>query len=277
MSIWSDSTAIVTGAGSGIGLALSEALIDRGAVVWLTDVNRAATEEAAARLGEHAHAVELDVRDAAAVRDLIGRVATERGRLDFLFNNAGIGVGGEAHELHVEHYDRIIDINIRGVTNGIAAGYPIMQRQRRGHIVNTASAAGLFPTPLLTPYGMTKHAVVGLSKSLRLEAARYGVGVSALCPTAIETPLLDAEMPGDLPTVWRPDIRRFLTAAAGPPYPVASLAADTLKGVERNLELIIVPARARLLARLYRWFPGLVVSQIRKRLAAEIAARSPVS
>jgi NADP-dependent 3-hydroxy acid dehydrogenase YdfG len=125
MSIWSDSTAIVTGAGSGIGLALSEALIDRGAVVWLTDVNRAATEEAAARLGEHAHAVELDVRDAAAVRDLIGRVATERGRLDFLFNNAGIGVGGEAHELHVEHYDRIIDINIRGVTNGIAAGYPI--------------------------------------------------------------------------------------------------------------------------------------------------------
>ena len=78
------------------------------------------------------------MRDADAVRGLIERAAKEGGRLDYVFNNAGIGVGGEAHELTVAHYDRIIDINIRGVVHGVVAAYPIMMKQRSGHIVNTA-------------------------------------------------------------------------------------------------------------------------------------------
>lgn len=273
MSIWDGANAVVTGAGSGIGLALSEAMVARGADVWLTDINATAVREAATRLGARAHWSELDVRDAAAVQDTIERAAGDRGRLDFVFNNAGIGVGGEAHDLAVEHYDRIIDINVRGVTNGVAAAYPIMVKQRRGHIVNTASVAGLVPVPLLTPYAMTKHAVVGLSTSLRLEAANFGVRVSALCPAPIETPLLDTTGPDDLPKSWLPDLRRYLTRVAGPPYPVAELADDTLRGIERNRRLIIVPRSARVGAFLYRLLPGMVLRRARQALDAELEER----
>ena len=90
-----------------------------------------------------------------------------------------------------QHWDRIIDINIRGVIHGVHAVYPGMVARGSGHIINTASVAGLAPAPLLVPYATTKHAVVGLSISLRAEAAAYGVKVSVLCPSAIETPILD--------------------------------------------------------------------------------------
>ncbi|MBK7976956.1 MAG: SDR family oxidoreductase [Deltaproteobacteria bacterium] len=259
MSDWNGATVMVTGAASGIGLALSIAMVKRGADVWMTDVNGPGVQQAAEALGPKARWAKLDVRDTLAMREVIERIARDRERLDYLFNNAGIGVGGEAHELSVPHYDRILDVNVRGVVNGVAAAYPIMVRQRSGHIVNTASMAGLTPAPLLVPYAMTKHAVVGLSTSLRLEARNFGVRVSALCPSAIDTPILDADNPGDLPKLpWRPDIRRFLTKLCGPPYPPTRLAAEALRGVERDQALIVVPRIARVIALLYRFAPGLV-------------------
>lgn len=266
---WEQANIVVTGAASGIGLALSKALVQRGANVWMTDINGEKAGQAAEALGPRAHPAPLDVRDAPAVRDLVERVAKDSGRLDALFNNAGIGVSGEVHELAVEHFDRIVDVNIRGVVNGTVAAYPIMVKQKSGHIVNTASLAGLTPVPLLVPYAMTKHAVVGLSNSLRLEAARYGVKVSVLCPAAIETPLLSADNPSDLGVAWRPNTRRYLARLSGPAYPVERLADEALRGVERNEGVIIIPARARVSALLCRLAPGLVQSGIRKALAAE--------
>jgi NAD(P)-dependent dehydrogenase (short-subunit alcohol dehydrogenase family) len=269
MTTFEGCTAIVTGAASGIGLALSQALVGRGCHVWLTDVDAAAAKTAAEGIGSRAVPAELDVRDARAIAQLVEHVATDRGGLDFMFNNAGIGVGGEMHQLSVEHYDRIVDINIRGVMNGIAAAYPLMVEQRHGHIVNTASAGGLLPMPLLTPYSMTKHAVVGLSESLRLEAESYGVRVSALCPSAIDTPLLDTEGPTDLPSVWRPDLRRYLTKMAGPPYPSDAFAEYALDSIAANQGLIVAPRSARISALLNRIAPGLVRSRIRAALQAE--------
>jgi short-subunit dehydrogenase len=205
---------------------------------------------------------------------MVERVVSEHGRIDYLFNNAGIGIGGEAHELVTAHYDRIIDINIRGVVHGVAAAYPIMVKQRSGHIVNTASMAGLLPVPLVVPYVMTKHAVVGLSLALRVEAAGYGVQVSALCPSAVETPILDAEMPSDLPkTSWRANGRRFLTSLGDEPYPVDRLAEDAIRGVECNRALIIAPRSARTAALLYRLAPSLIVRKLDKALARELADR----
>lgn len=270
---WQGASVVVTGAASGIGLALSAALVERGADVWMADVSAEALARSAAALGPKAHPATLDVRDAPAVRDLVERVARDTGRLDCLFNNAGIGVSGEVRELSVEHFDRIVDVNIRGVVNGIVAAYPILVKQGRGHIVNTASLAGLTPVPLLVPYAMTKHAVVGLSTSLRLEAARYGVRVSALCPAAVETPMLDAENPADLRSAWRPDIRRYLSRLAGPAYPVARLAADALRGVERNQGIIIAPAQARAAAFLYRMAPELVQRLGQRAFLAELKNR----
>jgi NAD(P)-dependent dehydrogenase (short-subunit alcohol dehydrogenase family) len=246
----------------------------RGAAVWMTDVDAARVQKAANAIGGKARAAALDVRDAEAVRAIVERVAAEHGRIDYLFNNAGIGLGGQAQELTNAHYDRIIDINIRGVVHGITAAYPIMIKQQSGHIVNTASMAGLVPAPLLVPYVMTKHAVVGLSLSLRAEAAACGVRVSALCPSAVETPILDSEMPSDLPQPsWRPNVRRYLTSFGGEPYPVDRLAEDTLRAVERDQPLIVTPASARIGVLLYRWFPGFITRQFDKALKKELSER----
>jgi NAD(P)-dependent dehydrogenase (short-subunit alcohol dehydrogenase family) len=276
VSIWRGASALVTGAASGIGLALSEALVARGARVWLSDVDGDAAMAAADRLGERAAGAVLDVRDAVAFGALAARIAEEHGRLDHLFNNAGIGIAGEVHEQPLELWDRIVDVNVRGVMHGITAAYPIMVAQRGGHIVNTASLAGLAPVPLLTAYSMTKHAVVGLSASLRLEAERYGVGVHALCPAAIETPLLDTKGPEDLARPgWVPDIRRYLTRLAGPPYPVAKLAEAALRGVERDRGVIVVPMFGRLGVLLHRIAPGLFAARVRQGIAAELSERPP--
>lgn len=270
---WQGKSVIMTGAASGIGLALSKAMVERGAEVWLTDIDLAGATEQAQALGERAHARELDVTDAGAFRAIVEEVVAQHGALDFLFNNAGIGVAGESHAMDTSHFDRTLDINVRGVTNGVMAAYPLMIERGQGHIVNTASAAGLLPVPLMAAYSMSKHAVVGLSESLRLEARNYGVQVSVLCPSAIETPLLDSKGPEDLAKPWRPDLRRYLTAVAGPPHPVADFAEYALRGIEAGHGKIIAPAMARMGARVARWLPRLAEMRIRSALAKELADR----
>jgi NAD(P)-dependent dehydrogenase (short-subunit alcohol dehydrogenase family) len=267
---WSGSTVVVTGAGSGIGKALALAMASRGATVFVTDINEQAARDVATACGADARARRLDVRDAEAVRAMIEEAAEVTGNLDFLFNNAGIAIGGEAQDLVLGHWERVLDVNVRGVVHGVAAAYPRMVKQGRGHIVNLASLAGLGAAPLLAPYAMSKHAVVGLSTSLRAEGAALGVRVSVLCPAAIETPILDSDNPSDLPNpAWKPDMRRFLTKIAGPPFPVDQLAKEALNGVEKNEAVIVVPGRARLLWRLGRWFPGLAELGARDAVAAE--------
>jgi NAD(P)-dependent dehydrogenase (short-subunit alcohol dehydrogenase family) len=274
MTMWQGAISVVTGAGSGIGRALALELAKRGARVVVTDVNQPAAEAVARQIGGEARASALDVRDAEAVRRLIEGVAAEHGRLDLLVNNAGIAMSGEVQEFSLAHWERILDINVRGVIHGVHAAYPIMVRQGAGHIVNVASAAGLAPTPLAVPYAMTKHAVVGLSRSLRIEAAALGVRVSALCPAAIETPILDSDNPPDLPPVsWRPNIRRFLTRLGGPPYPVERFAEGALDAIERNVAIVVIPARTRLGLRIDQLLPSLAEKLSRDAVAAERSVR----
>ena len=152
-----------------------------------------------------------------------------------MFNNAGIGIGGEVVDMTLAHFDRAVDVNLRGVVHGVLAAYRVMTRQGRGHIVNTASLAGLVPAPGITPYSMTKHAVVGLSLSLRAEAAKHGVRVSVICPGVIDTPILDRPNPGDLPPVRElVGGREALERMVGKAYPPELLARDVLAGVARN-------------------------------------------
>ena len=258
MDYWKDRTALVTGAGSGIGRALAAALGARGAFVVASDLDGAAAADAA-RAIPAGTPVTLDVRDAAAFAAVVSQIVRDRGRLDFLFGNAGTGVAGETQELTRAHWDRVLDVNLYGVINGILAAYPVMVRQRSGHIVNVASLAGLGAAPFLVPYAASKHAVVGLSRSLRAEAVDHGVRVSVLCPAAVETPLLDRGNPSDLPAIsWTPNMRRYLENLAGPPISPDAFAQEALRGVERNRAVIVIPARARLAARLDRVAPGMV-------------------
>lgn len=277
MSYWQGKTVVITGAASGIGKSLALELAQRQARLIVTDIELDAVRATAKACGAHAEALQLDVRDAQAVLRCCEDVVKRHGRLDFIFNNAGLGVGGEAHEIPLISWDRIIDVNIRGVVHGILAAYPIMVKQRSGHIINTASLAGFGPVPLLSPYAMTKHAIVGLTQSLRLEAEIYNVRVSALCPAAIETPLLDrTEIPGLPPMVWLPNVRRFLTRLAGPPYSVESFVAEALAALERNEELIVIPGRARLARALGQYIPSAVTLVTRKVLAEERSQRPGV-
>ena len=247
VSYWANKTAIVTGAASGIGRGLVHGLRARGAFVVAGDLTPAADEE------------QLDVRDLAAITALVSRTITQRGRLDFLFNNAGVAVAGETHELTREHWDFVLDVNVNGVVNGILAAYPQMVRQKSGHIINVASLAGLAAAPLLVPYAASKHAVVGLSTSLRVEAADHNVRVSVVCPAAIDTPMLDRDNPAHLPPIsWRPNIRRYLTRLGGAPHDVGKFVDEALAGVEDNKAVIVIPGRARLAWRMGRWAPALV-------------------
>jgi len=277
MSYWLGKTIVITGAGSGIGKALALELARRQAKLIVTDIELDAVRATAKACGAHAEALQLDVRDAQAVSRCCEDVVKQHGRLDFIFNNAGLGIVGEAHEIPLISWDRIIDVNIRGVVHGILAAYPIMVKQRSGHIVNTASLAGFGPVPLFSAYAMTKHAIVGLTKSLRLEAEIYNVRVSALCPSAIETPLLDrTEISGLPPMDWLPDVRRFLTRLAGPPYSVDRFVAEALAALERNEELIVIPGRARLARALGQYIPSAVTLVTRKVLAEERSQRPGV-
>ena len=194
--------AVVTGGASGIARALGAGLAAQGAHVVLADLDREGADAAAAELASASkasvHGVALDVRDREAVIGVVDDVVARHGRLDLMVNNAGIALGGQSHLMPPEHWDRVIDVNLRGVVNGVLAAYPRMVAQGDGHLVNVASMAGLAPTPLTAAYTMTKHGVVGLSTTLRPEAAMHGVRVTVVCPGAIETPILDKGAPADL-------------------------------------------------------------------------------
>lgn len=241
--------AIVTGGASGIGKALAETLATEGCQVVLADLQNELAEEVAVRLrtsGLMATAVQLDVTNFPAVQRLV-RDTTERyGRLDYLFNNAGIGMLGEVRHHRIEDWDRIIDVNLRGVIHGIAAAYPTFLAQGFGHIINTASTQGLVPTPLMASYGMTKHAVVALSRSLRIEAAAAGIRVSVVCPGVIRTPLLEGGRYGKVLLATSEDKLRAYFERAYPMDPVAC-ARRVLAQVPRNKAIIIVPSWYRVM------------------------------
>jgi NAD(P)-dependent dehydrogenase (short-subunit alcohol dehydrogenase family) len=267
--------AIVTGGGSGIGAALVRALADRGAAVVIADIDETAAKSVADQVaadGGDVSTVVLDVRDSAAVSDLVNNVAAARGALDLIFNNAGIAIGGLVEELTLDHWDRVIDVNIRGVVHGAHAAYPVMLRQGHGHIVNTASLAGLVPGPGLAPYAAAKHAVVGMSLSLRAEGASRGVKVSAVCPGFVDTPLL-GRVNQDLPQTETGANAAALARTLGRLYEADRLAQDVLRGVERNKALIVAPRSARVAWRTNRYAPGFtmrtIISGVRRRSAEQ--------
>jgi NAD(P)-dependent dehydrogenase (short-subunit alcohol dehydrogenase family) len=243
---------VVTGGASGIGRALASELARQGARVVLVDRNEPLLAEATAEIeaaGRSAEARPADVSDAAAVAALIAGVRSRHGRIDYLFNNAGIAIIGEAKDLDLADWNRVLSVNLWGVIHGVAAVYPVMIEQGFGHIVNTASLAGLGPAPGLVPYGTSKHAVVGLSVGLRAEAALHGVRVSVVCPGLIDTPISRNAEYRNL------DREKLLSRLPVRPYPVDKCAREILRGVARNEPVIVVTPYARLMWRLYRLFP----------------------
>lgn len=246
--------AIVTGAGSGIGAALCRALVEAGAHVLCTDIDADAADRTAAALGPRARSVRVDVTNADSVQAAVDDVVSRAGRLDLMFNNAGITWAADTEKLTLAHWNSIIDVNIRGVVHGVAAAYPQMIAQGHGHIVNTASMAGLAAAGQITSYVMSKHAVVGLSLALRSEAAAHHIGVLAICPAAVETPILDKGL------ITGINGREFyrMGQRSREFYDPDRLARDTLRAVERNRALLVVPRSAYAGWLLARYAPGVM-------------------
>ncbi len=258
---------IVTGAASGIGAELVRSHIADGDQVVAADVDSAGLAALEQRFDPKLMSIcSLDVSDAVAVRKLVDETVAKYGRLDVIYNNAGVGIGGRTHDLDIEHWDRSIDVNLRGVVHGTVAALPHLLRQSSGQVVNTASLAGLIPSPGLAPYAAAKHAVVGMTLSLRVEYAASGVGFTAICPGFTDTPILDKEMPADLPSVAIPvTTRKMAESLPGGIYPVAALVEDIRRGVAENEALVVSPKMARSAWRMFRWSPGGFLKALQRR------------
>jgi len=254
----------VTGAGSGIGRATAQLFAERGWFVGLFDVNPDSLAETAAMLPEGQRiSMAFDVRDRsgwARAVEAFGQVTNRR--MHVLFNNAGVGKGGWIEEMPPEDIDLVLDVNLKGVINGVTAALPLLRETPGARIVNTASVAGVFGAPKLAVYCATKFGVRGLTEALDVEFSRYGVRVVSLMPWFIDTAILDGTSGGG-----NRRIRDQLIENKTPIYPVrmaAERAWDAAHGKDIHYMVGKEAERARFFA---RFFPDVMRNQIKKTMA----------
>jgi NAD(P)-dependent dehydrogenase (short-subunit alcohol dehydrogenase family) len=236
-------TAVVTGGASGIGRAMAERFLAEGMRVVIADIEPQALDAAAKDLGAGGEvlAVRTDVAQGADVEALAEQAWSRFGRVDVLCNNAGVSIGGLVWQHTVADWEWMLGVNLWGVVHGVRVFVPRMLAQGgEGHVVNTASVAGLTSNAFMGIYNVTKHAVVTLSETLRKDLAMVGgtIGVSVLCPGFVQTQIADADRnrPADLQNATKParpaaidGAIRSMLAAGLPPAEVAAAVADAIR------------------------------------------------
>jgi len=245
----------ITGGGSGIGRATAQLFARRGWFVGLGDVDEAGMAETTRLIGpDNAFSVRMDVRDRRQWRDALDRfVVASGGRLDVLFNNAGVGHGGPFELMDEAKRDLVLDVNLKGVMYGAEAGLPHLKATPGACLLNTCSAAGLYAGPRMAVYAATKFGVRALTDSLDAEWAEHGIKVRSIMPSFIDTPLLDAVSPGSNLS-GREQVQQ-MGLEFTPVEKVAEAAWAAVHGRKRH---VLVGRTARRIAFILRWAPGLM-------------------
>ena len=197
MNRFENRVALVTGGASGIGAASVRRLVTEGAQVMIADLDGEGAEHLASEIGAMTDTFEVDVADSSAVDDMVKATVERFGRLDVLFNNAGIVSTGTVDTLSDEHWKRVMDVDLSSVMYGCRAVIPVMRAQGGGAIVNTASISGLFGDWGIPAYNAAKGAVVNLTKAMAADHARDNIRVNAVCPGAVDTHRMDILGRGD--------------------------------------------------------------------------------
>lgn len=241
-------TAVITGGAGGIGLALAEAFGSRGMAVVLGDIDSQALDAATEVLrssGVDAHGAVCDVRSPEDMGRLRDAALAAAGSVDVVCLNAGVAPTGSVLETSIDTWHWVVDVNLFGVVHGLAAFGPHLTAQGHGHVVLTASAAGLINSPFLGAYSATKHAVVGLAAVLREELAPSGVGVSVVCPGTIATKIFHSERnrPADAPGATHTNqeaielYRGLVDSSVGP-----EVVAEAVVAAVRDDRLFVLPS-----------------------------------
>ena len=255
-------TIFITGGASGIGRAAARYFAHRGWRVALADVNREGLAETAASLPDGAETYVMDVRDRAAWVGALDDFTGKTGRLDVLFNNAGIAAGGPLAEADFNDLDRVVAVNLVGVLNGARIGHAYLAKTPGSCLLNTASASAIYGSAGLAAYSATKFAVRALTEALDGEWHADGIKVRDIVPGFIETPLLDGGVSGTNRTI------RETVAEAGleltPAETVAQAAWDAVHG--DRVHTYVGPT-ARRMAFAARWLPGRLRQMMRRGIA----------
>ena len=262
-----DKIAVVTGGGSGIGRTICIYLAERGARVVAADRDLKGAQETVSRIrstGGFAEARRVDVADRHEVESLIRDVALRHERIDFLFNNAGVGINGEFQDLTLEHLESVMKVNFWGTIYGCRSVYPVMKKQGSGHIVNTASLAGLIPGGLTSIYSASKHAVVGFSLTLRSEARQYGIKVSTLCPGYMRTNI--QKTTPNVSAYMNSEKNRKMNAEMKFPTPEDCID-QMMRGVRRDRAIIVTPLKHRIYWWLHRIAPQFIPKMFHRIIA----------
>jgi NAD(P)-dependent dehydrogenase (short-subunit alcohol dehydrogenase family) len=254
--------AVVTGAGSGIGRAIAEALAAEGARVVATDVNEGSaveTRDIITAAGGWAGAALLDVSDRESIEASAVSIREDFGVPAVLVNNAGIAVGGMFLDTGLDSWERIIAINLMGVVHCTRAFLPAMAESGRpGHVVNVSSMLGYFGSPGVSAYCTTKFGVFGFSEVLRAEMARHGIGVSVVCPGMIRTSIINSgvlEAPDEDIEQRRKEINALYEKRN---YSPEKVARAVVRGIRRNRAVVPVTPEAWITYYAKRWTPWLV-------------------
>ena len=233
--------AVITGGGGGLGRALAIELAGHGASVIVSDIQSDAAEETAKLVrarGAQAEVVSCDVSDRDAVFALVEETEKRLGGIDFIANNAGVGLGGPFDEVSIEDWRWTVDINLWGVIYGCQAAIAKMKPQGHGYVLNVASAAGLLAPPSMTAYNVTKAGVVALSETLFAEYKSQGIHVSVLCPTFFTTNIMNSGR-GSTTDKENNQIRKWMAKSKVQAPDVAKEAVESV----RDGRLYVLPMR----------------------------------